>query len=95
MSRKDEKRISAAQRQQEKPLRMKIQKAEKELEKLQARQAQMESELADPSIYNAENKDKMLKLLQQKTETDQQYEEAEMQWLETSEELELLREMVE
>lgn len=90
-SRKDEKRSSAAQRQQEKPLRMKIQQAEKELEKLQARQAQMDTELADPSIYNAENKDKMLKLLQQKTEIDRQYEEAEMQWLETSEELELMR----
>jgi len=90
-SRKDEKRISAAQRQQEKPLRIKIQQAEKALEKLQARQVQIETELADPSIYNAENKEKMLQLLQQKTEMDQQREEIEMQWLETSEELELMR----
>jgi len=91
-SRKDDKRSSAAQRQQEKPLRMKIQQAEKTLVKLQAKQAQMETELADPSIYNAENKDKMLKLLQQKTEIDQQCEELEMQWLASSEELELMRE---
>ena len=63
-----------------------------QLEKLQVKQAQMENELADPAIYNVENKDKMLKLVEQKNEIDRQCEELEMQWLESSEELELMRE---
>ena len=58
------------------------------MEKLDKEKAQLEKQLADNSLYNEDNKNKLKPLLAQQTAITQQLQDAEEQWLEASEVLE-------
>jgi ATP-binding cassette subfamily F protein 3 len=87
-ARKEKKRLQAEQRKQLQPLRNKVGAAEAALEKLHARQSELELSLSEPGLYGNENKDQLKALLLEKAEVDSQCESAEMEWLEVYEQLE-------
>ncbi len=84
-ARKEKKRLQAEQRKQLQPLRQKVANAEAQLEKLHARQSELEANLAKPTLYSGEEKDRLKALLLEKAELDSRCERAELEWLELSE----------
>lgn len=91
-NRKEQKRQEAQERQRlaalRKPLEQKLAKVEKNLAQLQAQQSELNTLLAEESIYSAERKDELQTALRQDAEVKAQLEELELQWLELSSELE-------
>ena len=93
-SKKEQRQQAAEMRKKSQPLTNKIKNLEKELEKLQSRIAVITEQLADATIYEAGNKDKLTELLKEKGNVENQIEEVEMEWLEIHEELELLQQQL-
>lgn len=87
-ARKDKKRQEAERRQKLKPLRDKLKKLEQQLNKLNQEKEKVDERLADASIYEADNKEQLKKILHKQAETGQQLAEIEEAWLEASETLE-------
>ena len=87
---KEQKRLESEFRQSIKPLKDKITKAEKKMEELTARKKEIEELLADGSIYDAENKDKLNSLTIELHSINGNLEEIEIEWLENSDELQTL-----
>ena len=87
-SRKDQRKLGADRRQQLRTFQQALKKAEAELEKLGKASATIETQLADPAIYEPANKGRLQLLLQDKTRTKRKIEQAESVWLEASELLE-------
>ncbi|PMG43599.1 ABC transporter ATP-binding protein [Shewanella sp. 10N.286.52.B9] len=90
IDKKQQKRIEAELRQKVSPLRKKQIKLETEQQKITARLAELEIELADGSLYEAENKAKMTKVLNERTTLTQSMDESEMNWFELQEEIEII-----
>ena len=90
ISNKDRKRLEAAQRQKTLPLRKKIKKLEDEMKKLTDKQSVINQKLSNNDIYTEDNKQKLQQLLLEKTELDKSHAAAELDWLETSEQLEYI-----
>ena len=88
-SRKQQKQAAAARRKALQPLKTKVRNAEKKLEQLHLQQQQLESRLADNSLYEAANKEQLKQLMEEKTHIDQLCEQQESIWLEASEALEI------
>ncbi|BAO45469.1 ATP-binding cassette domain-containing protein [Thiolapillus brandeum] len=86
--RKQTKREAAARRQALQPLKNRVASAEKKLDQLHRQQKALETQLADNTLYETANKDKLKQLLADKAEVDARCEEQEMIWLEASEALE-------
>jgi len=91
VTRKETRRLQAEQRKQLQPLRKKVREAETELDRLHARQQQLESELAGPELYDAGNRELLKMRLREKAELDGRCSCVEADWLEASEALEVLR----
>ncbi len=89
--RKEQKRLQAEQRRQLQPLREKVRSTEHEMERLHARQTELEHSLADAGIYTEENKQRLRRLLLEKSETDNRCQQVEAEWLEASEQLESMQ----
>ena len=89
VSKKDQRRKDAEQRKKTKPLRDAMKKAEKMVEKLHQDQHALEQQLAEPGLYSENEKERLKWLLQQKAEIDNALDEAEVVWMEASENLEL------
>jgi ATP-binding cassette subfamily F protein 3 len=87
-SRKDQRRQDAVRREQLRPLQTVVNSAEKRLETLHLELERQRAVLADPDIYQAENKGKLLQAMQQQKTLESQLEAAEAAWLEASEALE-------
>ena len=79
----------AARRQQLKPYLDRVKKSENLLNSLQEQQQKVEQTLADSTLYEAENKDRLKEILTQQTTLKQQLQQAEEDWLDASEALEL------
>ena len=86
--RKEQKRQQAQKRKQLSPLKKAISKHEKDIDVWQAKLDQLEAELADPSLYQVENKAKLKDLLAQQAHASQEHEQSEELWLEKQDELE-------
>ena len=86
--RREERRAAASRRQQEKPLRDRLRRIESEMATLEANIAQLEARLADPDIYQTLPADELAELLAESGRLRQAMEQAEHDWLETSEALE-------
>ncbi len=86
--RKERKRHEAEQRKRLQPLRDQLRKQEQELEKLTAKQRDLEQALADPGVYEADQKDQLKRLLADKAQADARLAEVEEAWLEAGEALE-------
>ena len=87
LSRKDQRKQDAERRQRLKPLLDALKKAEAAVEKYHAQQRELEQKLADPAIYNEENKPQLKQLLSQKAQVDAALEQAELDWMTAEETL--------
>jgi len=88
LSRKDQRKLDAERRQQQKPLLNALKKAEQAVEKYHNEQRQLDADLADPDLYNDVHKDRLKKLLARKAEIDKALEDAESEWMAAEERLE-------
>jgi ATP-binding cassette subfamily F protein 3 len=87
-SAKDQRRASADERARVKPLREAMRKAEQAVEKLGKRLAQIEHAMADPELYEAEQKPRLTILLAEQARLRAELEAAEASWFAASEALE-------
>ncbi|ORU65675.1 elongation factor 3, partial [Francisella tularensis subsp. holarctica] len=85
-SKKQNRRLSADKRKQLKPLQDKIKKLERELEKLQQQDLQMQDALQDQSLYD--DKEKLQQTLLEHSNLKGKIEEIELDWFVALEELE-------
>ena len=70
VSRKDQRRLDAERRKLTQPFSNKLKKLEATLEKLNIEKSNIETQLADTSLYEEANKEKLKTLLQQQTEVN-------------------------
>ena len=87
--RKDQKRLEADLRNLLRPLKQQIEKLEQQQEKLQARLNNIETELADVSLYDAGRKADLTKLLAEQAKLNNELDDVELHWFEAQEQLEL------
>ncbi len=88
MERKEQKRQQAEARKLLSPLKKAITKLEKDIDVWQAKLDDLETQLAIPSLYDAENKAKLKELLAAQAHASEQHEKLEELWLEKNDELE-------
>jgi ATP-binding cassette subfamily F protein 3 len=92
--RKEQKRLEAEQRQrlsaQRKPLENRLKKVEDLMSKRSSQKSDIDAALADPAVYDAENKPKLKTLLADQVECARELEALEGEWLELHEQLEAL-----
>jgi ATP-binding cassette subfamily F protein 3 len=88
VSRKDQRKLEAERRKRLKPLTDALKKAEHQLERYQQKKTELEQQLADPSLYEADNKDRLKQCLAEKQQLDQALEQAEESWMDALEQLE-------
>jgi len=89
VNRKQQRREQAQQRQRLKPLQDQVRKVEKALASHRARLTELESRLADESIYaDPDRKDELTQLFQDQAAVKSTIESLEVEWLEASESLE-------
>ena len=88
VNKKQDRQAAAARRQKLQPIRNKVKAAEKEMEKLSQSLGDVETKLADNSLYTDTGKDKLKTLLQQQADLKAALEKTESDWLEASEQLE-------
>lgn len=86
--RKEQKRLDAERRARLAPMRKELKKLETRMEKLQRILDESENQLGDTSLYEADRKADLQKILQQQGDAKSEMEEVEMQWMELSEEME-------
>lgn len=91
-SRKEQKRREAELRQKTKPLRQKIEKWEKAMDKLNQQQQQIEHQLADTGLYEAQNKAQLTELLKQQAQVASELAQVEEDWMMATEALEQMME---
>ncbi|WP_076415689.1 ABC transporter ATP-binding protein [Shewanella sp. UCD-KL12] len=83
-----QKRLEAELRQKLSPLRKVQLKLEKAQQQANDRLSELETMLADMSLYDEENKAKLTQVLTERTALTQALEESEMEWLEVQESIE-------
>ncbi len=86
--RKEQKRLEAEFRKQTAPIRKKIDQLETKLEKFSVQLHEFENTLADPSLYDSSNKDKLTQILREQSNAKTSLEEVEIAWMELQEQLE-------
>ena len=89
-ARKEQKQQQANNRQQQKPLRDALRKAEKQLDKLQEKHQQLEAKLADSDLYHQDKKQQLADIINEKSSIDEQLAKTEEAWLTAQEALEEL-----
>ncbi|NWF37182.1 ATP-binding cassette domain-containing protein [Mariprofundus sp. KV] len=87
-SRKDDRRAKAEQRKALQPLRNRVKKLESELDQLHQRSQELESELADPALYESNQADRLKTLTIEHRNLKQKLAETEEAWMEAGEALE-------
>lgn len=80
-NRQEIKRLEAEQRQATKPWRDKLKKAEQLVESLENRLQVLEQTLAEPELYQAEQKDKLKSLLEEQASLKSQLADQEESWM--------------
>ncbi|MDT8310091.1 MAG: ATP-binding cassette domain-containing protein [Methylophaga sp.] len=87
-TKKVDRQVAAQQRQKLQPLRKQVQAAEKTMDKLHQQLIDLETALADTTLYEAANKDRLKDLLQQQAACKAELQQTEHDWLDASEQLE-------
>lgn len=90
VSQKEQRQLEAKLREERRPLLLKIQKLETQLNKLQKEEAAMEITLGDLSLYEEQNKETLQKKLLKQTEIKKQLKLVENEWLAAQEALDIL-----
>ena len=88
-ARRERRREEAAQRRRRQPRIRRLQALEKTLEQYQQELAELERQLADSTLYNDENKQRLQQTLEQQAVLKQALQQTENEWLELGEALEL------
>jgi len=92
VDRKEQKRLEAEERQRlaalRKPLENRVKRLEEQMAKLNAKKAEIDAQLLEPSIYDAGNKDKLKTLVADQAFASRDLEQLESEWLELQEQLE-------
>ncbi len=89
VSRKDQRKLDAERRQRHKPLFDALKKAEQAVEKYHQQQRELERQLAEPDIYNDSEKARLKQLLEKKAAVDKALADAEADWMDAEEQLEI------
>ncbi|MGF1750816.1 ABC transporter ATP-binding protein [Vibrio cionasavignyae] len=89
-SKKEQKRKEAEFRKQTAPVRKQLEKLEKKMDQLSALLSEAETQLSESSLYDAENKAKLTKVLAQQSTSKSELEDVEMEWMGLQEELEAM-----
>lgn len=92
ISKKEQRQQNAKQRELRKPLLQKIKTLEEQLKKLEKSMAVVEMTLADTTLYEEQNKEKLQKELQKQADFKKQIEQVEEEWLKACEERDQLDE---
>jgi ATP-binding cassette subfamily F protein 3 len=71
-----------------KPLRQALQKTEKQLERLQTELAKLQEALADPALYEADQRDRLAAIVKDEGALKAEVEGVEEQWMEQQQALE-------
>lgn len=87
-ARKAKRKDDAERRKALQPLRNKVKKLEQQLEKLHTKEAGLNEQLADSSLYEESEKARLLALTAEHSQVKQQLDEVEEEWMTLSEELE-------
>ncbi|MET1255898.1 ribosomal protection-like ABC-F family protein [Aliikangiella maris] len=87
-NKKEQKRLEAEKRQQKAPLTNRLKKVEQLIAQFQQESEQIDTILADNSLYQEENKDKLAQTVTRSNELKSQMETLEEEWLEIHEQLE-------
>jgi len=90
MSRAEQKRQAAEQRERRRPLQNRLKKIEQDLDAFSLQKAQLEQQLADPALYD--QPDKLNQCLQQQADISARLAAIESDWLTVTEALEALAE---
>lgn len=85
---RDRKRVEAENRQRLAPLRKEVVALEKQLDRLTRKKEEMETLLADESLYTEENKSKLKDLLWKQADLAKSTDQIEEEWMEKAEALE-------
>ena len=85
---KAQRQSNVEQRQRLKPLRQALEKTEKQLESLQSKLEALQTELADPAMYEAEQRDRLSEVVKQEGAIKAELETVEERWMEQQEALE-------
>ncbi|WP_313033882.1 ATP-binding cassette domain-containing protein [Massilia alkalitolerans] len=92
VDRKEQKKLEAEARQRmaalRKPIENRVKRLEEQMAKLNAKKAEIDAQLLEPSIYEAENKDKLKTLVADQAFASRDLEQLESEWLELQEQLE-------
>ena len=92
VDRREQKRLEAADRQRQaalrKPIEIRIKRLEEQIAKLNAVKAGIDAKLADPAIYDPENREKLKTLLTEQAYCTKDLAELEDDWLDRQNELE-------
>lgn len=87
---KEQRKQAAEIRKQLNPLKNALKKTENKIEKLEEKKVEIENALADSSVYDHANKEKLLSLLSEQTQIIKDLEECEEEWMTLTEEYETL-----
>ena len=93
-SRKERKRQEAEQRKKLQPLTKRLNKIDREMDKLNETKSGVEERLSDTAIYEDSRKEELKELLAEQSKVTSRLEELEMDWLAVSEELEAAQKAV-
>ena len=85
---KEGRQSGAEQRVRLKPLRQALQKTEKQLERLQTELAKLQEALADPALYEADQRDRLAAIVKDEGALKAEVEGVEEQWMEQQQALE-------
>ena len=85
---KELRQSGAEQRVRLKPLRQALQKTEKQLERLQTELAKLQSALADPTLYDADQRDRLATIVKDEGALKAEVEGLEERWMEQQQALE-------
>ena len=88
INKKEQKRLAAEMRQQKAPLTNRLKKIDQQMASLQNEQSDLEAQLADNSLYEDENKNRLTKIVARTNELKTLLDTLEEEWLEVSEQLE-------
>jgi ATP-binding cassette, subfamily F, member 3 len=91
LSRKERRRLDAENRQKLRPLRQGVTQAERMVDRLLSEQEALDEQLADSALYAPSEKERLLKLLQQKRSLEQRLERAEEAWIEAQQALDAVQ----
>ena len=90
ISNKERKQLEAKQRQKTAPLRKKVKQLEDIIEQQSKKIAEINLQLADNDIYSDANKNKLQRLMTERSELEKLHDNAELEWLDIHEEIEQL-----